>query len=84
MNLEAGIYSKYEIGICGKNMVIENPRPYKIGNILVHGLICCKNGCGYWNGDVNGITNIYKISYDEINNKERPILYQEAIIHQDF
>jgi transposase len=53
-------------------MVMENPRPYKTGNILVHGLICCKNGCGYWNRDVNGATNIYKIAYNAINNKERP------------
>jgi len=39
--------SKCEIGICAKNMVMKNPRPYKTGNIIVHGLICCKNGCGY-------------------------------------
>ena len=64
--------SKCEIGICAKNMVMENPRPYKRGNIIVHGLICCKNGCGYWNRDVNGATNIYKIAYNAINNKERP------------
>ena len=28
--------------------------------------------CGYWNRDVNGSTNIYKIAYNAINNKERP------------
>jgi len=27
---------------------------------------------GYWNRDVNGSTNIYKIAYNAINNKERP------------
>jgi len=32
----------------------------------------CKNGCGYWNRDLNGATNIYKIAYNAINNKERP------------
>jgi hypothetical protein len=64
--------SKCEIGICAKTMVMENPRPYRTGNILVHGLICCKNGCGYWNRDVNGATNIYRIAYNAINNKERP------------
>jgi len=64
--------SKCEIGICAKNMVMENPRPYKTRNILVHGLICCKNGCGYWNRVVNGATNIYKIAYNAINNKEIP------------
>ena len=54
-------------------MVRENPKPFRSGNILVHGLICCKNGCGYWNRDVNGATNIYKIAYNAINKKERPI-----------
>ena len=64
--------SKCEIGICKKTMVRENPKPFRSGNVLVHGLICCKNGCGYWNRDVNGATNIYKIAYNAINNKERP------------
>ena len=64
--------SKCEIGICKKTMVRENPKPYRSGNVLIHGLICCKNGCGYWNRDVNGATNIYKIAYNTINNKERP------------
>jgi hypothetical protein len=53
-------------------MVRENPKPYRSGNVLIHGLICCKNECGYWNRDVNGATNIYKIAYNAINNKERP------------
>ena len=87
---------KCEIGICAKNMVTENPRPYKTENILFHGLICCKNGCGYWNRHVNGATNIYKIAYNTINNKERPnylsrsyvsnscCFATEAIIHQSF
>jgi hypothetical protein len=64
--------SNCEIGICKKTMVRKNPKPYRTGNIIVHGLICCKNGCGYWNRDVNGATNIYKIAYNAINNKERP------------
>jgi hypothetical protein len=64
--------SKCEVGICKKTMVRENPKPYRSGNILIHGLICCKNGCGYWNRDVNGATNIFKIAYNAINNKARP------------
>lgn len=48
--------SKCEIGICKKTMVRENTKPYKSG------LICCKKECGYWNRDVNGATNIYKIA----------------------
>ena len=64
--------SKCEGGSCVKMMVRKNPRPYRTGNVIVHGLICCKNGCGYWNRDVNGATNIYKIAYNAINNKGRP------------
>ena len=64
--------SKCEVGICKKTMVRENPKPYRSGNVLIHGLICCKNGCGYWNRDVNGATNIYNIAYNAINNKARP------------
>jgi hypothetical protein len=64
--------SKCEVGLCKKTMVRENPKPYRSGNVLIHGLICCKNGCGYWNRDVNGATNIFKIAYNAINNKERP------------
>jgi hypothetical protein len=64
--------SKCEVGVCVKNMIGKNPKPYRSGNVLIHGLICCKNGCGYWNRDVNGATNIYKIAYNAIHNKERP------------
>ena len=64
--------SKCEIGICSKTMVRENPKPFRNGSIMVHGLICCKNGCGYWNRDTNGATNIYKIASNAIHNKERP------------
>jgi hypothetical protein len=67
--------SKCEIGVCVKNMVGKNPRPYRSGNILIHGLICCKNGCGYWNRDVNGATNIYKIAYNAINKKRKTKLF---------
>jgi hypothetical protein len=63
---------KEETRRCDKFQIRKNPKPYKSGNVLIHGLICCKNGCGYWNRDVNGATNIYKIAYNAINNKERP------------
>jgi len=63
---------------------MENPIPYKRGNILVHGLICCKNVCGYWNRDVNGTTNIYKIAYNAIIIKQDQNIYQEATIEVSF
>ena len=41
-----GRCSKCEVGICKKTMVRENPTPFRSSNVLVHGLICCNNGCG--------------------------------------
>jgi len=37
----------------------------------VHGLLRCKSGYGLWNRDTNDAKNIYKISYNHINNIER-------------
>lgn len=64
--------SKCKEGKCEKFMIRENPKPYKSGTILVHGLISCKNCFNVWNRDVNGATNIYRIAKNAINNLERP------------
>jgi hypothetical protein len=63
---------KEETGRCEKFQIRENPKPYKSGNILVHGLISCKNCSNVWNRDVNGATNIYRIAKNAINGIERP------------
>jgi hypothetical protein len=63
---------KKETGRCEKFQIRENPKPYKSGNILVHGLIKCKTCLGVWNRDVNGATNIYRIAKNAINGLERP------------
>jgi len=63
---------KTEIGRCEKFQIRKNPKPYKSGNILVHGLIKCKTCLGVWNRDVNGSTNIYRIAKNAINGLERP------------
>ena len=63
---------KTEIGRCEKFQIRKNPKPYKSGNILVHGLLTCKKCSGVWNRDVNGATNIYKIAKNAINGLERP------------
>jgi len=70
-------------GVCEKYMVRKNPKPNKNkenpkkeknsdGMRLVHGLLRCKSGCGVWNRDRNGSSNIYKIAYQAIHNLERP------------
>ena len=63
---------KNEIGRCEKFIIRKNPKPYKSGNILVHGLLTCKKCSGVWNRDVNSATNIYRIARNAINGLERP------------
>ena len=73
-------------GVCEKFMVRKNPRPKPKKNKenskkerkydemrLVHGLLRCKSGCGEWNRDRNGSSNIYKIAHQAIHKLERPM-----------
>jgi hypothetical protein len=57
---------------CEKFMIRKNPKPYKEGNILVHGLLKCKICGSVWNRDVNASTNIYRIAMNAINKVDRP------------
>jgi len=63
---------KNEIGRCEKFQIRKNPKPYKSGNVLVHGALRCKNCEAVWNRDVNGATNICRIAKNAINGLERP------------
>jgi len=63
---------KEETGRCDKFQIRKNPKPYKSGNILVHGLIKCQTCLGVWNRDVNSATNIYRLAKNAINGLERP------------
>ena len=60
--------SKCDGGICEKFMVREHPNKKKNKDELrlIHGLLHCKNGCGSWNRDRNGSSNIYKIAKNAI------------------
>ena len=66
--------SRCDGGICEKFMVREHPNKKKNKDELrlIHGLLHCKNGCGSWNRDRNGSSNIYKIAKNAINNIDRP------------
>ena len=59
-------------GICEKFKVVNHPNPKKEEMRLIHGLLRCQNGCGLWNRDRNGASNIYKIAYQAIHKLERP------------
>lgn len=63
---------KTEVGRCEKFKIKKNPKPYKSGNILCHGLIKCKTCLCVWNRDVNGATNICRIAKNAVNGIERP------------
>jgi hypothetical protein len=66
--------SKCDGGVCEKFMVRTHPNKKKNKDELrlIHGLLRCKSGCGSWNRDRNGSSNIYKIAKNAINNIERP------------
>jgi hypothetical protein len=66
--------SKCDGGVCEKFMVREHPNKKKNKDELrlIHGLLRCKSGCGSWNRDRNGSSNIYKIAKNAINNIDRP------------
>jgi len=59
-------------GLNEKFKVMKNPKPYRSGSVLVHGLLKCKSCSGVWNRDCNGATNIYKIVKNAINKIDRP------------
>ena len=74
--------SKCNGGLCEKFMVRKNPRPDKYDVRLVHRLLRCKSGCGLWNRDRNGSSNIYKIAETAINKLERPSYLCREISNQ--
>ena len=64
--------SNCEGGICEKFRIRQHPNKKKDEMRLIHGLLRCKSGCGLWNRDRNGSSNIYKIACNAINKLERP------------
>ena len=64
--------SNCEGGICEKFRIRQHPNKKKDEIRLIHGLLRCKSGCGLWNRDRNGSSNIYRIANNAINKLERP------------
>jgi len=58
-------------GVCEKFRVRKHPNKKKDDLRLIHGLLRCKSGCGLWNRDRNGSSNIYKIAEKAIKKLER-------------
>jgi transposase len=59
-------------GECKTFRVCENPRPYRTGSILRHGLVKCNTCSKLWNRDTNAASNIWKIAVRAIRGDARP------------
>lgn len=59
-------------GECETFKKCKNPKPYKTGMIIRHGLVRCTTCECLWNRDENSSNNIYKISECAINGTQRP------------
>lgn len=59
-------------GECKTFRECNNPRPWRSGIILRHGLVKCKTCSKLWNRDTNAASNIWKIAMAAIQGKERP------------
>ncbi|CAK9219253.1 unnamed protein product [Sphagnum troendelagicum] len=61
-----------EHGECKTFLECENPRPYRTGRILRHGLVRCKTCQRIWNRDTNTSSNIWRVADNAINRLPRP------------
>ena len=61
-----------EHGECTTFRECDNPRPYRDGRILRHGLVRCKTCQRLWNRDTNASSNIYAVASNAIHGMERP------------
>lgn len=59
-------------GECETFRKMINPRPYRKGTTIVHGLLSCKNCKVLWNRDENSSNNIYMVARSSILGLDRP------------
>ena len=69
-------------GECKTFRVCENPRPYRTGSVLRHGLVRCNTCSKLWNRDTNAASNIWKIAKSAIRGEARPdYLRRDRVSH---
>ena len=68
----------HDHGVCSTFRWCDNPRPYRQGRILRHGLVKCSTCSRLWNRDVNASSNIWKIASSAISGLARPDYLQRA------
>ena len=67
-----------EHGTCATFRECDNPRPYREGRVLRHGLVKCKTCSRLWNRDTNASSNIWKIARNAIQGLARPDYLRRA------
>jgi transposase len=65
-------------GECKTFRECENPRPFRSGSILRHGLVKCRTCSRLWNRDTNAASNIWKVAMSAIRGEERPEYLRRA------
>ena len=65
-------------GECKTFRWCENPRPFRTGSVLRHGLVKCTTCSRLWNRDTNAASNIWKIAVSAIRGEERPDYLRRA------
>ena len=69
-------------GECKTFRVCENPRPFRTGSVLRHGLVSCETCSRLWNRDTNAASNIWKIAVRAIRGEARPgYLRRDRVSH---
>ena len=63
--------SACEVGDCSTFRKVENPKPYRDGHILRHGLVKCQTCSRLWNRHTNASSNIWKVARNAIKGDQR-------------
>ena len=67
-----------ETGVCSTFRMCDNPKPYREGRVLRHGLVKCQTCSRLWNRDTNASSNIWKVAGNAIQGIARPSYLQRA------
>jgi len=71
-------YCSSEHGVCSTFREVDNPKPFREGRILRHGLVKCTTCSRLWNRDTNASSNIWKVARNAILGLARPAYLQRA------
>jgi hypothetical protein len=70
--------SACKVGDCSTFREVDNPKPYREGRILRHGLVKCQTCSRLWNRDTNDLSSIWKAGRNTKLGIERPAYLQQV------